>query len=71
MRYGDVEYLGIVYKDAEFVNGTWYFEQLPGEVYAFTFQERVKSTNDLQTTPRHRRNVPVPDDRMFGALATE
>jgi hypothetical protein len=66
MRYADVEYLGTMYRDAEFVNGKWYFEGLPGEVYSFTFQDRIKRLNDLQQTPRHKRSIAAPGGRLFG-----
>ncbi len=55
MTYADVDYLGIVYRDAEYINGLWYFQREPGEMHAFIYQERVKQLNPPQPKPRHRR----------------
>ena len=65
MLYADVEYFGIKYLDAEFVDGKWYYERRIGEVYDFLFQDRVKLLNEPQDKPRHRKKI-LHAVRLFG-----
>jgi hypothetical protein len=44
--YADVEYFGLVYKDARCRNERWYFERLCGQASPFKFQNRVKLLNN-------------------------
>ncbi len=53
--YADVEYFGIVYRDAELVAGTWYFQSPHAGLCAFAFQDRVKPLHEPQPQPRLRR----------------
>jgi hypothetical protein len=70
MRYADVEYFGVLYKDAEFLNRRWYFERRHGEVTAFKFQTRVKLLTEPSDQPRYRNKLR-PRVRIFGSASEQ
>src|SRR5579863_3064186 len=53
--YADIEYFGIVHKDAEFANGKWYFMRRGGRRQVSSFQSRAKVLNEPRAEQRHQK----------------
>jgi hypothetical protein len=56
LYYADVEYLGLVYLDAELKEDCWFFEDSNGGVFPFLMQTSVHAVNSLSSKPRHPRH---------------
>ncbi|HZR66857.1 MAG TPA: hypothetical protein VFA85_17080 [Terriglobales bacterium] len=44
--FADVEYFGTVYRDAELINGQWYFDRPLGGITCFALQRRVRPLHE-------------------------
>ena len=54
--FGDVDYFGITYRDAELINGSWYFYDSRNNFAPFLAQWRVRPLEE----PRIDRRVGQP-----------
>ena len=71
MLYADVEYFGVIYRNAMLLNGRWYFHRRAGARSAFTFPSRVKLVNQPQPQPRQPRKAVTGPGAIFAGDASD